>query len=127
MVVDADKDILAIIQMGLEKAGYAVHGFSHPMEPLAHIQNGCKDCELLISDTRMPHVTEFGLVRQVKKLRPEMKVVMMTAFEVNMPEIHAVFPSIPVDNVVRKPFAPSKLMKIIKPLLPLRNEGQRPP
>ena len=122
LVVDDDNDVFTIIKMGFEKAGYAVHGFNDPIEALTHIQEGCKECELLLTDIRMPKMTGFELVRHVKKLRPEMKVVMMTAFEVNMTEIHAVFPTMPIDNVIRKPFVPSKLIEIINPLLPVRKE-----
>jgi len=119
-LVDDDKDIHTITKLGLERAGYQVHGFTDPFEAVTHLEQGCKDCDLLITDIRMPHMTGFELVRKVKELRPEMKIIMMTAFEVNMVELHAVLPSAPVDNVIRKPFMPSKLMEIITPLLPLK-------
>jgi DNA-binding NtrC family response regulator len=51
----------------------------------------------------MPALTGFQLVRKVKDLRPEMKVIMMTMFEVNRPEFEAIFPSTPIDTVKRKP------------------------
>jgi hypothetical protein len=46
-----------------------------------------------------------------------MKVVMMTMFEVNKPEFEAVFPSTPIDEVIRKPFTPSQLLEKIRGLL----------
>ena len=52
---------------------------------------------------RMPALTGFQLVRKVKDLRPEMKVIMMTMFEVNRPEFEAIFQSTPIDTVKRKP------------------------
>ncbi|MDQ3909716.1 MAG: response regulator [Thermoproteota archaeon] len=60
----------------------------------------------MLSDIRMPALTGFQLVRKVKELRPEMKVIMMTMFEVNKRELEAVFPSTPRDAVIRKPFVP---------------------
>jgi CheY-like chemotaxis protein len=59
----------------------------------------------------MHALTGFQLVRRVKDLRPEMKVIMMTMFEVNKQEFEAVFPSTPIDGVIRKPFTPSHLVE----------------
>ena len=59
-------------------------------------------------------MTGFQLIRRVKDLKPDMKVVLMTAFEVNMKEFESVFTSTTVDNVIRKPFPPSKLAEILK-------------
>lgn len=116
MLVDDDKDILQIVRMGLEDAGFEVHGFSDPVEALNHIEKGCKDCKVLVSDVRMPKINGFQLVRKVREARPEMKVIMMTAFEMNKSEFEVVFPSLRVHTVIRKPFAPSKLAEIISEL-----------
>jgi CheY-like chemotaxis protein len=114
MVVDDDRDILTVASKGLEIAGYHVHGFSDPVRALQHVEGGCDDCEILISDIRMPEMSGFQLVRRVKDLRPDIKIVLMTAFEVNKTEFESVFPSTPVDKVMRKPFAISQLAEAIK-------------
>jgi CheY-like chemotaxis protein len=116
MVVDDSSDTLLVIKMGLVRSGYEVHDFTNPTEALTHIEQGCTKCELLVTDVRMPSMSGFELVRKVKALRPEIKVVLMTAFEVNLPELHTILPSFPADSVIRKPFMPSKLLEIIKPL-----------
>jgi DNA-binding NtrC family response regulator len=117
MVVDDDMDILTVIGRGLEHAGFKVHAFADPLTALHHVQNGCKDCQVLVSDVRMPALTGFQLVRKVKDLRPEIKVVMMTMFEVHKPEFEAVFPSTPIDDVIRKPFTPFQLGEKIRGFL----------
>jgi DNA-binding NtrC family response regulator len=119
MVVDDDRDILITAGRSLVNAGFKVHGFDHPLEALQHVENGCKDCQVLVSDVRMPALTGFQLIRKVKDLRPEMKVVMMTMFEVNKREFEAVFPSTPIDDVIRKPFVPSQLVEKIRGFLGL--------
>ncbi|MDQ3808614.1 MAG: response regulator, partial [Thermoproteota archaeon] len=91
--------------------------FADPLAALHHVQNGCKYCQVLVSDIRMPALTGFQLVRKVRNLRPEMKVIMMTMFEVNKPEFEAVFPSTPIDAVIRKPFVPSQLIEKIRGFL----------
>jgi DNA-binding NtrC family response regulator len=78
---------------------------------------------VLVSDIRMPALTRFQLVGRVKDLRPEMKVIMMTMFEVNKREFEAVFPSIPIDGVKRKPFTPSHLVEKIQGFLGMMAQG----
>src|SRR5688572_8599324 len=104
MIVDDDKDILTIASRGLEHAGYPVHTFSDPVRALQHVEDGCEQCKVIVSDIRMPEMTGFQLVRRVKDLRPDIKIIMMTAFDVNKTEFESVFPSTPVDRVMRKPF-----------------------
>jgi DNA-binding NtrC family response regulator len=117
LVVDDDIDTLTLTGRSLEHAGFKVHAFADPLIALHHIQKDCKYCQVLVSDVRMPALSGFQLVRKVKGLRPEMKVVMMTMFEVNKPEFEAVFPSTPIDEVIRKPFTPSQLLEKIRGLL----------
>jgi two-component system response regulator ChvI len=114
MVVDDGEDILRVIQMGLEKAGLQVHAFSDPLAALQHIEQGCRECEVLISDVRMPKMNGFQLAKRIRQLRPTMKLVIMTAFDINKSEFESVFPSTPIDSVLRKPFHPSRLIAIVE-------------
>jgi DNA-binding NtrC family response regulator len=68
----------------------------------------------LVSDVRIPELTGFQLVRKVRDLRLEMKVIMMTMFEVNKREFEAVFPSTLIDAIIRKPFTPWQLVQKIE-------------
>jgi len=117
LIVDDDMDTLTVTGRSLERVGFTVHAFADPLTALHHVQKDCKYCEVLLSDVRMPALTGFQLVRKIKDLRPEMKVMLMTMFEVNKPEFEAVFPSTPIDDVIRKPFTSSQLLDKIRGLL----------
>ena len=117
LIVDDDIDTLTVTGRSLEHAGFTVHAFADPLIALHHVEKDCKYCQVLVSDVRMPALTGFQLVRKIKDLRPEMKVMLMTMFEVNKPEFEAVFPSTPIDDVIRKPFTPSQLLEKIRGLL----------
>ena len=123
LIVDDDKDILTVTSKSLEYAGFRVHAFADPLIALSHVQKDCRYCQVLVSDVRMPGLTGFQLVRKVKDFRPEMKVIMMTMFEVNKPEFEAVFPSTPIDGVIRKPFTPSQLVEKIRGFLSTMSQG----
>lgn len=99
----------------LEKVGYEVHAFTNPVTALEHIRDeGCRECNVVISDIRMPGKSGFELVRQLKDLRPEMKVVLMTAFKINKEEAQLVLPHTKADAFIRKPFNLKELQEVMK-------------
>ena len=114
MIIDDDKDILTTLTRGLESKGFSVHGFSDSLLALEHVEKGCHECGLAICDVSMPKMTGFQLARRIRDIRADMRFIFMTAFEVSKNEFSQVFPSTEVDNVIRKPFTPSKLAEIIR-------------
>jgi YesN/AraC family two-component response regulator len=57
----------------------------------------------VVSDIRMPALSGMQLARKVKEVNPNVKVVLMTAFEIKDNEFSKVFPSTHVDGFVQKP------------------------
>jgi len=113
MVIDDEADLLTITTKMLETSGYKVHAFSSPVEALDHVKNGCKDCAIVVSDIRMSEMSGFELVRYIKELRHEMKIILMTAFKINKEEAQIVLPSTPIDAFVKKPFRSTELVDAI--------------
>lgn len=114
MVVDDEPDLLAITKMMLEKEGYKVHDYMDPIAALNHIENGCKDCTLLLSDIKMPEMSGFELVRRIKELRPELKVVFTSSFIIHKAEFEKVLPSAKVDDFIQKLFTKKDLIEAVK-------------
>lgn len=113
MVVEDDIDLLTVFTGMLESNGYQVHGFADPEKALAHV-NECKECATVISDIRMPGMNGFQLVRALKKKRPDMKVVLMSAFEIHKNEWQLTALSTQVDRFLTKPFNTHKLLEAIE-------------
>ncbi|MBD0361000.1 MAG: hypothetical protein ICV56_09865, partial [Nitrososphaeraceae archaeon] len=64
------------------------------------------------------------LARKVKEINPNIKVVLMTAFEIRDNEFSKVFPSTQVDGFVQKPFGIRDLTdKILNVISKARKEG----
>ena len=62
----------------------------------------------------MPGMTGIEFVRRVKALNSEVRVMLMTAFDINDIEFSKVLPSsTKVDGFIRKPFLPKELLKLI--------------
>jgi two-component system response regulator YesN len=57
----------------------------------------------VLSDIRMPALSGIQLSRKIKEVNPNVKVVLMTAFEIRDNEFSKVFPSTQVDGFVQKP------------------------
>ena len=104
LVVDDDSDIAHVLKQGLLNNRFLVSVFTNPEEALKNFQSNSKDyyC-LVLSDIRMPGMSGIRLARKVKEINPNVKVVLMTSFEINDNEFSKVFPSTQVDGFVQKP------------------------
>lgn len=103
LVVDDDSDIAQVLKQSLLKNGFLVSAFTSPKEALENFQSNSKDYCLMLSDIRMPEISGIKLARKVKEINPEVKVVLMTSFEINDNEFSKVFPSTQIDGFVQKP------------------------
>src|SRR5919109_3542742 len=87
LILDDEFDVLNIIRIGLQKSGFNAFGFTDPLLALEHLKVNAANYRLAISDIRMPGMTGFEFVREVKKINPTIAVLLMSAFEVNGNEL----------------------------------------
>lgn len=95
--------------MGLLKNGFLVDAFTNPTEALQSFISNNTDYCLMLSDVRMPGLSGMQLARKVNEVNPNVKVVLMTAFEIRDNEFSKVFPSTQVDGFVQKPIGIKEL------------------
>jgi two-component SAPR family response regulator len=83
VVVDDERDIANQIKRSLESIdGLKVYTFTDPFAALEYFNSGCKDHhDLVISDIKMPGMNGYEFVKQVKKIHPQVKVILMSSFE----------------------------------------------
>ena len=113
LVLDDDFDINNMIKMALEKHGYNVFGFTDPLLALEHFKTNQPIYSLVLSDLRMPVMNGFEFVRQVKRMNSKIKVLLMTAFEINEMEFTRLLPKPKIDGFIQKPISIRKLNGII--------------
>jgi two-component system cell cycle sensor histidine kinase/response regulator CckA len=109
LVVDDASDIVQVLKTGLQKNGFLVSAFNNPEEAIQSFKSNSKDYCLVLSDIRMPALSGIQLARKVKEINPDVKVVLMTSFEIRDNEFSKVFPSLHVDGFVQKPIVISNL------------------
>lgn len=114
MLVDDDPDLLYLTKRFLESEGYQVHAFSDPEAAIQHVKQGCTTCTIAVSDIRMPGMSGFELVRRIKEILPETRVVLVSSFVIHKAEFEKVMPSLDVDGFVMKPFTKADLIAEIK-------------
>jgi len=81
LIVDDDYDIVLLMKLSLEKAGLSVSYFTNPLMALDTFRQTPSNYDLVISDIRMPHLNGYEFVRQIKMIRRDVKVILMSAFE----------------------------------------------
>jgi CheY-like chemotaxis protein len=103
LVVDDDSDIVQVLKLGLLQNRFLVDAFTNPDEALRNFKSNAESYCLVLSDIRMPSLSGMQLARKVKEINPNVKTVLMTAFEIKDNEFSKVFPSTQVDGFVQKP------------------------
>jgi DNA-binding NtrC family response regulator len=119
-VVDDDFDILNVIKMYLQRVGLNVFGFTDPNLALEHFRINCKDYILVVSDIRMPGMNGFEFVRKIREISPAIKVLLMSAFEVNSTELSIGLGGAKIEGFIQKPISLRKLSSIVQKQLEIK-------
>lgn len=78
LIVDDEKDYCNVLAMILETKGYLVRQCTKSKEVLDILKT--EDFDLIISDLIMPEMDGVALLKAVKKIRPDISFVMLTAY-----------------------------------------------
>lgn len=114
LAVDDDSDIVTMVEQALHTNGFKVSAFTDPVMALEDFKVNCKDCTMILSDIRMPGMNGYELIKKTKEIDKQVKVVLMSAFEINEKEFHNLLPDIKVDAFLQKPFHIRQLNDVIE-------------
>ena len=111
LLVDDESDIVNLFKELLEKVNYEVIGFTNPLEALEHYKTNWDRYGLVISDIRMPGMTGYDLLKNIKKIDATISFFLMSAYDIiEFSEIE----SIKVDGFIQKPIRIKELLAIIE-------------
>ena len=115
LVLDDDFDIVSLIRTLLQKIKLKVFGFTDPFLALEHFGLNSKAYGLVLSDVRMPGMPGFEFITKIKQIKPTVKVLLMSAFDVSDMEFSRALPStIKVDGFIQKPITSQELVKVVE-------------
>ena len=118
LVVDDNKAFLKLMVGRLNKT-YSDARFYRAdsgEEALQLVENNT--INLVISDFNMPHMNGFDLLIEVKKIKPEIKVIIMTSY--SSPELHKEAFEEGSVGYIEKPFQAEELVELVKKALTKR-------
>jgi len=111
LLVDDEEEIVRMGSVMLEHMGYEVVAHTSSPEALEEFLADADGFDLLITDQTMPHLTGSRLAEEVKRVRPEIPVVVISGF------LGAESAGGPVDSFMQKPFSSFELGKVVRQLL----------
>jgi DNA-binding NtrC family response regulator len=117
LLVDDELDIIKSVKRWIEADGFNVYGFADPLQALEYFQNYFDGIDLVLSDIRMRKMNGHDFVKKVKAIRPEIKVIFMTALETDLPEVSSTLPSVKIDGFMLKPGSLESLVDTIKKII----------
>jgi two-component SAPR family response regulator len=118
LVLDDDFDISLLVKQILQKHRFKnVFAFTDPLLALEHFRVNQKDYSLIISDIRMPTMNGFEFVREARKINPKVKILLMTAFEIDVREFARVLPKPKIDGLIRKPASPKQILNTVSSII----------
>ena len=78
LIVDDEQSICDVLSISLKKAGYTVSAETNPRRALERLKK--EPFDLVLQDLKMPEMDGIDLLREIKKLREETVVIIMTAY-----------------------------------------------
>jgi CheY-like chemotaxis protein len=114
LVVDDEFDIVNLIRQALQKQGFTTYAFTDPLLALEHLETNSESYGLVLADVRMPGMNGFELVKKVKSIHPAIKILLMSAFDINDLELSKILTPIKVDGYIQKPISSKQLINVIE-------------
>jgi DNA-binding NtrC family response regulator len=113
LVLDDELEIVSLIKHFLQRHGYHVFGFTNPMLAIEHFILNSRNYSLILCDLRMPIMNGFECVKKMRELVPSIKVILMSAFDINDPLYMTLSSSLKINGFIQKPFSLKEVISII--------------
>lgn len=111
-IIDDEKQLNDLVRAYLEKEGYIVYSFYTYDEALLHCDD---DVHLWIVDIMLDRESGFELLNQIKKVKPEMPIVFMSARDQELDRIIGLEKG--CDEYITKPFSTKEMVLRVQNIL----------
>ncbi len=112
LIVDDDANIRAMIRECLDEPGNIIVEASSGEEAVAEVEAASAPFDVALLDMKMPGMGGLQALRQMKRLRPDQQVVMITAYGTVETAVEAL--KLGAVDYLRKPFTTKDLREIVK-------------
>jgi signal transduction histidine kinase len=118
LFVDDEAALVSLGEAILKHLGYDVVACTSSAEALAVFREAPQRFDLVITDQIMPHLTGEELAQAVRRLHPDMPIILCTGFSLGMHAERA--QELGIDALLLKPLAMQELAQTIRHVLALR-------
>ncbi len=119
VLIDDEVKLLQALKKALEIEGYEVYDFSDPQKGFDFI--GGREVELVISDIRMSGLSGIDLLGKIKKIKPDLPCILMTAYSSVETAVTAI--KLGARDYLLKPFELSEFKQAVKQVFTGRAPG----
>ena len=114
VLIDDEADLLMVYKRALEMSGLIVSAFEDPLYALEEFKANYSKYDLIITDIRMPNMDGYMLTNQIKKINPNVKVIVVTAQQISKSDIVAnLDKEVSFDELIIKPVSLDVLNKTV--------------
>jgi len=117
MVVEEEHDMALSIKQALETNGFSIEIFTDPILALKKFKRNSHDYSLVIIDMKMILMSAFEFMREIKIENSEIKVLLITTFEIKPLEFSRVLPSVKIEGLIEKPSLLNKIIPSVHEIL----------
>lgn len=115
--MDDEPDVLYITVRALGNCGFPIDNFTDPAKALAHFEKHASEYSLVLSDIRMPSIQGIEFLNRIKRIRPDIPVMAMTAYSMADDDIAGSVPWLKKEEIVHKPFKALAICNMVKQVL----------
>ena len=124
LIVDDEPEVRALARDMLKAEGYTTLDTGDPTLALRIARTEPQPIHLLLTDVVMPVMNGRELVEQMRTIRPEMKILYMTAYSTETVEDYGIQIT-PGEPFVMKPFTMERLVSAVRAVLDYRSPFSR--
>jgi len=111
LLVDDERALVELCEDLLAELGYEPLGFSSPREALEAFLADPQRFDLVLTDHTMPEMTGIDLIRQIRAVRPDLPVLLMSGYGTHVVEEES--RSLGVRAVLKKPVLRADLTEAV--------------
>jgi len=109
LIVDDEKNILLTLSQSLEALRLETDTATNGEEALAKLKE--KEFGLILLDLRMPGMDGMEVLRQVREIRPDIRIIMITAYGTVELAVEAM--KLGAVDFIQKPFSPEEIRGLV--------------
>jgi DNA-binding NtrC family response regulator len=113
MIIDDDFDNLRLTKDVLQLNSFETYDFINPHVAIKVFKQSPRLFDLVIMDVKLQEMDGQSLYKEIKQIRPDVKVLVFTGMVLNVDEFKKICPSFDERQVIQKPVRMSSLVRTV--------------